>query len=34
MTAMKQLGLGLNLSTKNTRKRELLDEMEPARLGT
>lgn len=28
MTAMKQLGLGLNLSTKKTRKREFLDEME------
>ena len=28
MTAMKQLGLGLNLSTKRTRKREFLDEME------
>jgi IS5 family transposase len=26
--AMKQLGLGLNLSTKRTRKREFLDEME------
>ena len=26
--AMKQLGLGLNLSTKKTRKREFLDEME------
>jgi IS5 family transposase len=28
MMAMKQLGLGLNLSTKRTRKREFLDEME------
>ena len=28
MAAMKQLGLGLNLSTKRTRKREFLDEME------
>lgn len=28
MTAMKQLGLGLKLSTKRTRKREFLDEME------
>jgi IS5 family transposase len=28
MTAMKQLGLGLNLSTKKTRKREFLEEME------
>jgi IS5 family transposase len=28
MQAMKQLGLGLNLSTKRTRKREFLDEME------
>jgi hypothetical protein len=28
MLAMKQLGLGLNLSTKRTRKREFLDEME------
>jgi len=28
MTAMKQLGLGLNLTTKRTRKREFLDEME------
>jgi IS5 family transposase len=28
MTGMKQLGLGLNLSTKKTRKREFLDEME------
>ncbi len=28
MTAMKQLGLGLNLSTKRTRKCEFLDEME------
>lgn len=28
MTAMKQLGLGLNLSTKRTRKREFLEEME------
>lgn len=26
---MKQLGLGLNLSRKRTRKREFLDEMEP-----
>jgi len=26
-TAMNQLGLGLNLSTKKTRKREFLDEM-------
>jgi IS5 family transposase len=25
---MKQLGLGLNLSTKKTRKREFLEEME------
>ena len=25
---MKQLGLGLNLSTKKTRKRQFLDEME------
>jgi transposase, IS5 family len=28
VTAMKQLGLGLNLSTKRTRKREFLEEME------
>jgi IS5 family transposase len=28
MAAMKQLGLGLNLSTKKTRKREFLDQME------
>jgi IS5 family transposase len=28
MAAMKQLGLGLNLSTKKTRKREFLEEME------
>ena len=28
MTTMKQLGLGLNLSTKKTRKREFLEEME------
>jgi len=28
MVVMKQLGLGLNLSTKRTRKREFLDEME------
>lgn len=28
MTRMKQLGLGLNLSTKKTRKREFLEEME------
>jgi transposase, IS5 family len=28
MAAMKQIGLGLNLSTKRTRKREFLDEME------
>jgi transposase, IS5 family len=28
MTVMKQLGLGLNLSTKRTRKREFLEEME------
>jgi len=28
MTGMKQLGLGLNLSTKKTRKREFLEEME------
>ena len=28
MAPMKQLGLGLNLSTKRTRKREFLDEME------
>ena len=28
MTAMKQLGLGLNLSTKKTHKREFLEEME------
>lgn len=28
MTSMKQLGLGLNLSTKKTRKREFLEEME------
>jgi IS5 family transposase len=28
MRRMKQLGLGLNLSTKRTRKREFLDEME------
>ena len=28
MAVMKQLGLGLNLSTKRTRKREFLDEME------
>jgi IS5 family transposase len=28
MAAMKQLGLGLNLSTKRTRKREFLDEMD------
>jgi IS5 family transposase len=27
---MKQLGLGLNLSTKKSRKREFLDEMERA----
>ena len=26
--AMKQLGLGLNLSTKKTRKREFLEDME------
>ena len=28
MSAMKQLGLGLNLSTKKTCKREFLEEME------
>jgi IS5 family transposase len=28
MAPMKQLGLGLNLATKKTRKREFLDEME------
>ena len=28
ITGMKQLGLGLNLSTKKTRKREFLEEME------
>jgi transposase, IS5 family len=28
VTAMEQLGLGLNLSTKRTRKREFLEEME------
>jgi IS5 family transposase len=28
--AMKQLGLGLNLSTKRTRERELLEEIERA----
>ena len=28
VTVMKQLGLGLNLSTKRTRKREFFEEME------
>ena len=28
IAAMKQISLGLNLSTKKTRKREFLDEME------